>query len=114
MKLSVLDIFVLSMLDRGAETPYDLHRSEGLSLGASLPSLKRLKSEGFVTVSRSKSSKKRPRHQYRLTESGTQQARNAWKSYLSDAASNDDLDSILRIVDLAVYYQADKRKIKRF
>lgn len=49
MIVSVLDIFLLSMLDRGAQSPYELQRMAGVSLGASVPSLRRLTASKLVT-----------------------------------------------------------------
>jgi hypothetical protein len=37
MTLSILDLFLLSMLDRGAQSPYELQRTAGVSLGAPFP-----------------------------------------------------------------------------
>src|ERR1700733_14201594 len=45
---SVLDLFILSLLDRGLETPYDLNRQGGLSLGSTVPALRRLESAGPI------------------------------------------------------------------
>jgi hypothetical protein len=51
MKLSVLDLFALSMLQRGLTTPYDLLRDAGLSQSASLPALSRLLDQVLEAVS---------------------------------------------------------------
>ena len=37
MRLPVLDLYVLSLLERGLETAYSFQREVGLSLGASTP-----------------------------------------------------------------------------
>jgi DNA-binding PadR family transcriptional regulator len=115
MNLSVLDVFVLSLLDRGLETPYDLQRQGGLSLGASSPALLRLVNADLVKRAKSESSTNRPRHQYRLTPSGKQAARAAWKPFLDSDDPPSDIDSLLRIVDMAAHYpRADKQKIRAF
>jgi DNA-binding PadR family transcriptional regulator len=110
---SVLDVFVLSLLDRGLETPYDLHRQGGLSLGASTPALQRLVKAGLIERAEGEPARNRPRHEYRLTPSGKQSARSVWKQFLDDAPPS-DLDSLLRVVDMAAHYRADKRKIFSF
>ena len=51
MSLSVLDLFVLSLFDRGLETPYDLQRQAGVSLGSSVPALRRLEAAGLIKKS---------------------------------------------------------------
>src|SRR5579871_2443854 len=82
MEPSVLDVFILSMLDRGCETPYDLHRHGNLSLGAISPSLSRLLKEKLATRVEEVNATRRPRHRYALTRSGKQKARLGWKQIL--------------------------------
>lgn len=114
MPLPVLDLFVLSLLDRGLETPYDLQKRAGLSLGATTPSLRRLLDGKLATRSKDSGSGKRPRHAYELTAKGKEEARQGWKSYMSSERLPNDLDSILRIVDLAVHYKHADQKIADF
>jgi DNA-binding PadR family transcriptional regulator len=114
MTLSVLDVFLLSMLDRGAESPYDLQRAAGISLGASVPSLRRLTASKLVTRTEGTAATNRPRHSYKLTAAGKQAARIGWKTYLQEASTGLDLDSLLRIVDMAFHYRAEKKTIKSF
>ena len=57
---------------------------------------------------------KRPRHHYRLTAKGKEKARKGWKEHLSGAKIPADLDSILRLADLAAYYRAPKIQIATF
>jgi DNA-binding PadR family transcriptional regulator len=114
MTISVLDVFVLSLLDRGLETPYDLQRQGGLSLGASTPALRRLVKANFVKRTEGESATNRPRHQYQLTATGKREARAAWKPFVDSDNPPSDLDSLLRVVDMAAHYQADKQKIRAF
>ena len=114
MTLSVLDLFVLSMLDRGCQTPYDLQRQAGLSLGGTVPALRRLIKAGLLTCVDDETGTKRPRHHYRLTALGKERARKGWKEYLSGAKIPADLDSILRLADLAAHYRAPKIQIATF
>src|ERR1035441_10434725 len=101
MTLSVLDLFLLSMLDRGAQSPYDLHRAAGVSLGASVPSLRRLTASKLVTRTEGTAATNRPRHSYKLTAAGKQAAKAGWTTYFQEASAGVDLDSLLRIVDMA-------------
>lgn len=114
MTLSVLDVFLLSMLDRGAQSPYDLQRTAGVSLGASVPSLRRLTAGKLVTRTEGTAATNRPRHAYKLTAAGKQAARSGWKPFLDSDDPPSDLDSLLRVVDLAAHYRADKPKIRSF
>lgn len=113
MELPVLDLFVLSMLDRGCQTPYDLHRDGKLSLGAISPSLSRLLKEKFVTRVEEENATKRPRHNYKVTAAGKRQARTGWQAYLNSNQALTDLDALLRIVDLALHYKADRNQAVR-
>lgn len=110
-RASSLELFILSCIDRGLETPYDLQRQAGLSLGATNPALKRLIKAGLLKRSTGKSPTRRPRHQYILTPDGRILARNGWKEFLKDPGSPPDIDSILRILDLAIHYGAPKPSI---
>jgi DNA-binding PadR family transcriptional regulator len=114
MNLSALDLFVLSMLDRGCQTPYDLQRQAGLSLGGTVPALRRLIKAGLLTRVDDETGTKRPRHHYRLTAPGKEKAQKGWKEHLSGAKIPADLDSILRLADLAAHYRAPKIQIATF
>jgi DNA-binding PadR family transcriptional regulator len=114
MTLSVLDLFLLSMLDRGAQSPYELQRMAGVSLGASVPSLRRLTVSKLVTRQEGTAATNRPRHEYKLTAAGKQAARTGWKAHFQEASAGSDLDSLLRIVDMAFYYGTEKKTIKSF
>ena len=109
MEPSVLDVFILSMLDRGCETPYDLHRHGNLSLGAISPSLSRLLKEKLATRVEEVNATRRPRHRYALTRSGKQKARLGWKQILLSGEVPSDMDSLLRLADLANHYKAPAR-----
>ena len=112
--MSVLDLFLLSMLDRGAQSPYELQRMAGVSLGASVPSLRRLTASKLVTREEGTAATNRPRHEYKVTAAGKQAARTGWKTYLQETSTGIDLDSLLRIVDMAVHNRAEKKTIKSF
>ena len=110
----ILDIYLLSLLDRGIETPYSLQREGGLSLGASTPSLRRLSAARLIKREDEKSSTNRPRHVYRLTAAGREIARAGWRELLHANRISGDLDEILRVVEMAGHYGAAAKEIADF
>jgi DNA-binding PadR family transcriptional regulator len=108
MKMPVLDVFVLSLLDRGCNTPYELQRHAGLSQGAAIPALRRLSRANLIRKAEEESATKRPRHRYTLTSAGRRTLTAESKSCLSLEVVPTDLDTILRLADLAMY-----RRIRR-
>jgi DNA-binding PadR family transcriptional regulator len=113
VRSSVLDLFILSLFDRGHETAYDLQCHAGVSLGSSTPVLKRLKASGFVKQAAQAGSSKRLRHKFELTAAGRKLAHSGWVLLLKDRPPS-DLDSILRLVDVARHYQAKAGGIATF
>lgn len=113
MEWPVLDVFVLSLLDRGLRTPYDL-RQAGISLGASTPSLRRLLAQKLVTKSVDSEKGRRPRHEYKLTSAGKHLAGKAWEHFLSSPRVPDDIDAVLRVIDMSVFYGADRAALANF
>ena len=102
---SLLDLYILSLLDRGLETSYDLQRRGGLSLGSSLPALRRLEGGGLVRKTGAVGTSKRPRNGYQLSAAGRKLARTAWIPLLKDPPPT-DLDALLRLADLATHHGA--------
>ena len=113
MTCSVLDLFILSLLDRGLETPYDLQRQGGLSLGSTIPALRRLKEAGMVRMLKPLGASKRPRHSYQLSALGRTRVQNDWKTYLKSPRQI-DLDAVLRVADMAKHYNAKTTDIAAF
>jgi DNA-binding PadR family transcriptional regulator len=109
--LAILDIYVLSMLDRGLQSQYELQKLGGLSLGASTPALKRLVSAGSVKQHKSEKTGKRIRFEFHLTASGRSQARTAWRRWFTPESLPSDLDALLRLVDLAVHYKQPQSEV---
>jgi DNA-binding PadR family transcriptional regulator len=101
---SILDLFVLSLFDRGLETPYDLQRQAGVSLGSSVPALRRLEAAGFIKKRKIVAPSKRPRHSYQLSTAGRKLARSGWIVLLKDQPPS-DVDAVLRLADLASQYK---------
>jgi hypothetical protein len=110
---SVLDLFVLSLLDRGLETPYDLHRQGRLSLGSTVPALRRLETAGLVRKKAPVGSSKRPRHWFQLSAAGRKLAHGGWIPLLKDGPPS-DFDAVLRLADMAQHYRARPADIVTF
>lgn len=109
---SLLDLFVLSQLDRGLQTPYDLLQQGGLSLGSTVPALRRLGKAGLVRKKAApEGSSRRPRHGYELSAAGRRLARTGWISLLKNQPPS-DLDAVLRLADLAQHYGAKMTAIE--
>jgi DNA-binding PadR family transcriptional regulator len=110
---SVLDLFILSLLDRGLQTPYDLNRQGGLSLGSTVPALRRLQTADLVRKKASVGSSKRPRHWFQLSAEGRKLARGGWIPLLKDQPPS-DFDAVLRLADMAQHYRARTLDIVTF
>lgn len=108
---SVLDLYILAKLDQGLRTPYDLQRVAGLSLGSTVPALRRLSLRKLVMKSEGQTSTKRPRHSYQVTAEGKAKARDGWKEHFKDGKAPVDVDAVLRVVDMAQQYGAKKQKL---
>ena len=59
------------------------------------------------------STSRRPRHCYRITAAGRKLARTGWIDRLKDPAPN-DLEAVLRLLDMATHYRADVDDIAGF
>jgi DNA-binding PadR family transcriptional regulator len=110
---SVLDVFILFLLDRGHETNYDLQRQAGLSLGSTVPALRRLEAKRLITRQETLTPGARPKHSFALTQAGKKLVRSGWKP-LFDAGRADDLDAILRVAEMARVNDVGPGKIKKF
>ena len=113
MTYSMLDLFILSVLDRGLETPYDLNRQGGLSLGSTVPALRRLEKTGLVRKKAPVGSSKRPRHRFQLSAAGRKLARRGWISLLKDQPPS-DFEAVLRLADMALHYRARPADVVAF
>jgi DNA-binding PadR family transcriptional regulator len=110
---SVLDIYLLSLIDRGLSTRYDLQRRGGVSLGSSTPALKRLQLAGLVTEREADDGTMRIRQVLNLTPAGRRVSRKAWRDYFRQDA-NLDVEAILRVVDIARYEAVPRGEIVEF
>jgi DNA-binding PadR family transcriptional regulator len=100
---SILDLFILSMVDRGLQTSYALHRDGGLSVGSTVPALRRLEEACLVKRTEVTATNKRPRHGYQLFAPGRKLASSGWIPLLKHRPPT-DLDAVLRLADLANHY----------
>ena len=114
METPILDLYILSLLERGLETPYDLNRKGGISLGASTPALKRLIDNKLVRRANGPAAGKRRANRYSLTEAGREQAHQGWRPYFKELRVPADLDSVLRLVDLAMQHKLKQAQITEF
>lgn len=105
-----LELFLIALVERNINTPYSLHVNVGLSPGATIPVLKKLKQAGYVR--RGKSGPRR-RAEYEVTGKGTHYLTQAWQPLL-DAPPPPDMESVFRIVGLAMMSGADLRDISAF
>lgn len=105
--LSILELYILSCIDRGHATPYAMQREAGLSLGATSPTLPKLANKGLVRRETGRTATNRPKHEYTLTAAGKEKARQGWKAHLkTGVVPAADLDALLRLVDMGRYYGA--------
>ena len=109
--LPVLDLYILAKLDQGLQTPYDLQRHAGLSLGATVPAMRRLVREKLVSRAEGLTATRRPKHAYNLTKTGKEKAEKGWKEYVQKNVPPADLDALLRLVDVALQYGAKKSRL---
>ena len=110
---SLLDVYILSLFDRGFETAYDLQTQGGISLGSSVPALERMESFGLIERKASAKPGRRKRYAFSLTEKGRQIVQRCWASLLATPPPG-DLDSVLRAVDILKAYRVAPRKIVKY
>jgi len=105
--LRPLDMFLLGLIKGGLITPYDWQSRARISLGASLPAVKRLVAAGLLEKV---ANGDRGRHEFGLTSAGHDKIE-ALPRYLDEAmdhATANDLESVLRLACLATVVDAKK------
>ena len=102
-----LGLFVLALVKLEVKMPYRLRADVGLSPGATIPVLNRLKEAGYVR--RGKPSA-RGSAEYEITSSGSHHLRSAWRQLLNDPIPT-EMDAILRIASLAILSGADRKTV---
>jgi DNA-binding PadR family transcriptional regulator len=110
---SVLDIYLLSLIDRGLYTKYDFQRRGGVSLGSSTPALKRLQNAGFIREQEPEDGSKRIRQILKLTPAGRRVVRKGWRQYFK-VELNLDVEAILRVIDIAGHEAVPRGEIIDF
>jgi DNA-binding PadR family transcriptional regulator len=99
--LSTLDLLLLIAVESGIVTPYALLVTSGLSVGATIPALKRLSERGFLTKGEPES---RGRQEFRLTARGKQQLAKLSQALATLPSSElNETESLVRALALAVY-----------
>lgn len=93
---SSLEILLLSFVQQGLRTPYELKTRAGISLGSAVPALARLQRAGLL---RSSEPGARGSRTYEITSAGARTLQNGWGKVLDSSAS--DPDSVLRAAYLA-------------
>ena len=94
-----LELFLLALIDSGLSTPYEFHSQAGISVGASLPALKKLLQQRVV--SRGKAGNRR-RMAYSLTGAGRAALKN-WSTTQAPKQESGDVASALRFSTLAYF-----------
>ncbi len=103
-KISVLELFLMSCVERGLTSQYAMLRQASVSLGASTPALKRLVSSGRLSRLKPNTTSARLRHEYKIARKGVSELRKEIAGHLAASDAAHDLDSVLRIVDMARRY----------
>lgn len=111
--LSILELYILSCLDQGMQTSYDMLRSASLSLGASTPALKRLVKTGKISRKNKQGATARPKFEYTSTDEGRAALKSGISALLT-TAGDQDIDSVLRIVHIAKRHGATLKGIAGF
>jgi DNA-binding PadR family transcriptional regulator len=104
-----LELFVLALVGRGVATPYDLKMSAGISPGASIPVLNRLKASGWIRKGEEGS---RKRQEYLITAKGTA-FQGGWREAFKSPRT-DDLESVLRTACLALLTGEPNKSVAAF
>jgi DNA-binding PadR family transcriptional regulator len=104
---STLDLFLLRLIDSGIDTPYQFRERVGLSVGATLPALKRLEAAGLIDR---KAKALRNKQQYTITRAGRHHLRSHMQISFHQIENQRfaDSESVLRMVSLAA--SADETK----
>jgi hypothetical protein len=96
-----LDMLLLILVDEGLNTPYRWQKESGISLGASLPAVRRLLARHLVSEA---PTGPRLRREFAITRTGRSELKHL-DQYLDSAPSEPigDLESVLRLFSIAVY-----------
>jgi DNA-binding MarR family transcriptional regulator len=97
-----LDLFLLGLIREGLTSAYEFRERAAVSVGASLPALRRLEEMGYISRGKLLS---RNRRELKLTALGQKQLRTGIRTYLKlyQQTPPSDGESILRIFSLAMW-----------
>jgi hypothetical protein len=93
---STLELLLLSLMQDGMGTPYELKTRAHISLGSSIPALTRLEADGLIQASDPQPRRSR---RFTLKTKGRIALKKGWSRHLK--SSTTDVESILRITYLA-------------
>jgi DNA-binding PadR family transcriptional regulator len=100
--LTTLEVLLLALVDQGWKTPYRLKEAAGISVGAALPALNRLQSQGLLKRAEVAARKKQ---EFDVTSAGKKAVSNEMKRLLKDCRETppNDAESALRLAALAFF-----------
>jgi len=98
---SSLEIFLLAVVERGVASSYDLKNKFDLSVGATIPALKRLEEEELIQREPAEAGARREKRVYGLTPKGRRALRTGVRKLL-ERKSPATLEGALRIATLPV------------
>ena len=105
-----LELFLLVLVSKEIDTPYQLLTAARLSVGATVPALRRLEKAGHVRRGKPGT---RGRADYLLTKEGMRRLKSGWRPLL-EASIPADVEAILRTAALALLSGADRKIIARY
>lgn len=103
---SSLELFLLTLIDSGLRTPYDFQRQAGISVGASLPALRKLLRLKLILKGKVGT---RRRMEYTLTVRGRAALRNP---KLADKSMLEDIGSCFRLAIISNYWGSHAQVLK--
>jgi DNA-binding PadR family transcriptional regulator len=100
-KTTNLDLFLLGLIREGLTSAYEFRERAAVSVGASLPALRRLQEMGYISRGKRLN---RNRRELKLTALGQKQLRTGIRTYLKlyQQTPPSDGESILRVFSLAM------------
>jgi DNA-binding PadR family transcriptional regulator len=101
MTLTSLELLLLALVEQGCNTPYRLKEDAGISVGAALPALNRLKSRGLLERAEQAA---RNKQEFDVTARGRKAIVSEAKRLLAELKSvpSNDAESVLKLAALAV------------
>src|SRR6185437_16384140 len=105
--LTTLELLLLALVDRGCNTPYRLKQAAGISVGAALPALNRLKDRKLLQRAEEAA---RNKQEFEVTSVGKKALASEMKRMLNEARERppNDVESVLRLAGLAFFSKRPK------